>query len=79
MEKLLFKLKGVFAISAATAGSLATLIIAAFNKGTLTLGKAAALVAGMGVAGVAFATVALVSYFVLRDKIKRGKKALTAW
>lgn len=79
MKKVLFLLAGVLAVNTATASKMASLIIAAYNAGTLTLRGAASLIAGTGVVGFAVALAALGAWFVLKNKIKKGHGALTAW
>ncbi|NGY75763.1 hypothetical protein F6Y02_03950 [Bacillus megaterium] len=79
MESTLFKLVATFGITTATATSLAGLIIAAYNAGTLTLRGAAVLIAGTGAVGMTIALAALVSYPFFAKKIKEGKSSLTAW
>lgn len=76
---MLLKLMATFGLTTTTAGSLALLIVAAYNAGTLTLRGAAVLIAGTGVVGVGLALILLISYPYLVKKIKSGEKALQAF
>ncbi|MFT8323884.1 hypothetical protein [Oenococcus sicerae] len=82
MNKLLsmiFALTGTFGISAGAAKAVYPILVAAFSRGSITLGRAIALTAATGVGALIAAAVIGFGGMYISKKLKAGKGATIAW